>query len=258
MCSFRLVSGMRRRWEMARSSSAVAGKTSTRAKRNLDIPLLLKLYEQMQLLRRFESVAQIACRKGETPGFLHLYIGEEATAVGVCVHLRPTDWITSTHRGHGHSLAKGMDPKILMAELFGKRHGCCGGRGGTMHLYDRSIGLFGTDGIVAAGISHAVGVGMSARANGRDDIGVAFFGDGASNHAGFHESINFAGIQSAPVVFVCENNLYATATPLRTATLNPEIATRAAAYGIPGVAVDGNDVLAIYDAMGQAVHRARR
>jgi 2-oxoisovalerate dehydrogenase E1 component len=243
---------------MARSSSAVADKASARTKRNLDIPLLLKLYEQMQLLRRFESVAQVACRKGETPGFLHLYIGEEATAVGVCAHLRPTDWITSTHRGHGHALAKGMDPNILMAELFGKRDGCCGGRGGTMHLYDRSIGLFGTNGIVAAGISHAVGVGMSARAQGRDDIGVAFFGDGATNHAGFHEGINFAGIQRAPAVFVCENNLYATATPLKTATLNPEIATRAAAYGIPGVAVDGNDVLAMYEAMGEAVHRARR
>jgi 2-oxoisovalerate dehydrogenase E1 component len=244
---------------MARSQrNASAGSDSARAGHNLDIPLLLRLYEQMQLLRRFESVAQIACRKGETPGFLHLYIGEEATAVGACAHLRPTDWVTSTHRGHGHALAKGMHPNILMAELFGKRDGCCGGRGGTMHLYDRSVGLFGTNGIVAAGISHAVGVGMSARAQGRDDIGVAFFGDGATNHAGFHESLNFAGIQKAPAVFVCENNLYATATPLRTATLNPEIATRAAAYGIPGVAVDGNDVLAMYDAMGEAVARARR
>jgi 2-oxoisovalerate dehydrogenase E1 component len=127
-----------------------------------------------------------------------------------------------------------------------------------MHLYDRSIGLFGTNGIVAAGISHAVGVGISARTRGRDDIGVAFFGDGGSNHGGFHEALNFAGIQKAPAVFVCENNLYATATPLKTATLNPEIATRAAAYGIPGVAVDGNDVLAMYEAMGEAVHRARR
>ena len=244
---------------MARSSSSAApGNGSARARRNLDVPLLLHLYEQMLLLRRFESVAQIACRKGETPGFLHLYIGEEATAVGVCAHLRPTDWITSTHRGHGHALAKGMDPNILMAELFGKRDGCCGGRGGTMHLYDRSVGLFGTNGIVAAGISHAVGVGMSARAQGRDDIGVAFFGDGAINHGGFHEALNFAGIQRAPVVFVCENNLYATATPLKIATLNPEIATRAAAYGIPGVAVDGNDVLAMYEAMREAVHRARR
>jgi 2-oxoisovalerate dehydrogenase E1 component len=243
---------------MASSSNAVAGNSSARAGRNLDIPLLLRLYEQMVLLRRFESVAQTACRKGETPGFLHLYIGEEATAVGACAHLRPTDWVTSTHRGHGHALAKGMHPNILMAELFGKRDGCCGGRGGTMHLYDRSVGLFGTNGIVAAGISHATGVGISARAQGRDDIGVAFFGDGATNHGGFHESLNFAGIQKAPAVFVCENNLYATATPLKTATLNPEIATRAAAYGIPGIAVDGNDVLAMYDAMRDAVHRARR
>jgi 2-oxoisovalerate dehydrogenase E1 component len=212
----------------------------------------------MVLLRRFESAAQIACRKGETPGFFHLYIGEEATAVGVAAHLRPTDWVTSTHRGHGHALAKGMAPRVLMAELYGKREGCCGGRGGTMHLYDRSIGLFGTNGIVAAGISHAVGAGMSARLRGADDIGLAFFGDGAVNHGGFHEAINFAGVQRAPVVFVCENNLYATATPLKNATLNPEIATKAAAYGIPGVAVDGNDVIAVYEVAGEAVARARR
>src|SRR5664279_4085679 len=137
----------------------------------LDVSELLGLYEKMVLLRRFETAAQIACRKGETPGFLHLYIGEEATAVGVCSHLRRTDWVTSTHRGHGHALAKGMSPKTLMAELFGKADGCCGGRGGTMHLYDRSVGLFGTNGIVAAGIGHAAGVGMSARQQGRDDIG---------------------------------------------------------------------------------------
>ena len=153
----------------------------------------------MVLLRRFESVAQIACRKGETPGFLHLYIGEEATGVGVCAHLRPTDWVTSTHRGHGHALAKGADPGRVMAELFGKADGICGGRGGTMHLYDKSVGLFGTNGIVAAGIGHAVGIGMSARQRGSDDIGVAFFGDGAANHGNFHEALNFAAVQRAPV-----------------------------------------------------------
>jgi 2-oxoisovalerate dehydrogenase E1 component len=218
---------------------------------------LLALYKKMVLLRKFETAAQSACRKGETPGFLHLYIGEEATAVGVCAHLKPTDWITSTHRGHGHALAKGMDPNILMAELFGKRDGCCGGRGGTMHLYDRSIGLFGTNGIVAAGISHAVGVGIGARARGSDGVGVALFGDGAINHGGFHEAINFAGIQKAPVVLVCENNLYATATPLSKTTLNTDIASKAAAYGIPGVAVDGNDVVAVWEAMAEAVKRAR-
>ncbi|WP_027061965.1 thiamine pyrophosphate-dependent enzyme [Mesorhizobium loti] len=222
-----------------------------------DRQVLLDLFERMVLLRRFESIAQIACRKGETPGFLHLYIGEEATGVGVCAHLRPTDWVTSTHRGHGHALAKGANPGRVMAELFGKADGICGGRGGTMHLYDRSVGLFGTNGIVAAGIGHAVGIGMSARQQGRDDIGVTFFGDGAANHGGFHEALNFAAVQRAPAVFICENNLYATATPLKSITLNPEIATKAASYGMPGVAVDGNDVFAVWLAMKEATERAR-
>lgn len=240
------------------AKSAVKMKTgSVGLPADLDKNTLLSLYERMVLLRRFESAAQIACRKGETPGFLHLYIGEEATAVGVCAHLRPTDWITSTHRGHGHALAKGVPPRALMAELFGKRDGCCGGRGGTMHLYDRGVGLFGTNGIVAAGISHAVGAGISARSRGRDDVAVAFFGDGAINHGGFHEAVNFAAVQRAPVVFVCENNLYATATPLSMATLNTEVASKAAAYGLPGVAVDGNDIVAVWSAMREAAERAR-
>jgi 2-oxoisovalerate dehydrogenase E1 component len=237
--------------------SARRGSGATNYPAGLDRAGLVRLYEQMVLLRTFESAAQVACRKGETPGFFHLYIGQEATAVGICAHLRPSDWVTSTHRGHGHALAKGMAPDVLMAELYGKRDGCCGGRGGTMHLYDRSIGLFGTNGIVAAGISHAVGVGIGARTRGTDDIGVAFFGDGATNHGGFHESLNLAGIMGAAALLVCENNLYATATPLKTATLNPEIATKAAAYGIPGIAVDGNDVLAVYEAAGEAIARAR-
>jgi 2-oxoisovalerate dehydrogenase E1 component len=222
-----------------------------------DREVLLDLFERMVLLRRFESIAQIACRKGETPGFLHLYIGEEATGVGVCAHLRPTDWVTSTHRGHGHALAKGANPGRVMAELFGKVDGICGGRGGTMHLYDKSVGLFGTNGIVAAGIGHAVGIGMSARQRGTDDIGVAFFGDGAANHGNFHEALNFAAVQHVPVVFICENNLYATATPLKNITLNPEIATKADSYGMPGVAVDGNDVFAVWLAMEEATERAR-
>ncbi|RUX05573.1 MAG: dehydrogenase [Mesorhizobium sp.] len=238
--------------------SAARAREDSRSASNLPDPkILLDLFERMVLLRRFESIAQIACRKGETPGFLHLYIGEEATGVGVCVHLRPTDWVTSTHRGHGHALAKGADPGRVMAELFGKADGICGGRGGTMHLYDRSVGLFGTNGIVAAGIGHAVGIGMSARQQGRDDIGVAFFGDGAANHGGFHEALNFAAVQRAPAVFICENNLYATATPLKSVTLNPEIASKAASYGMPGVAVDGNDVFAVWLAMKEATERAR-
>jgi len=195
--------------------------------------------------------------KGETPGFLHLYIGQEATGVGICAHLRRTDWVTSTHRGHGHALAKGADPGRVMAELFGRADGVYGGRGGTMHLYDKSVGLFGTNGIVAAGIGHAVGIGMGARQQGNDGIGVAFFGDGAVNHGGFHEALNFAAVQRAPVVFVCENNLYATATPLKSITLNPEIAQRAANYGMPGIAVDGNDVFAVWSAMKEATECAR-
>ena len=222
-----------------------------------DKDVLVNLFEQMVLLRKFETVAQVACRKGETPGFLHLYIGQEATGVGICAHLRRSDWVTSTHRGHGHALAKGADPKRVMAELFGRADGICGGRGGTMHLYDRSVGLFGTNGIVGAGIGHAVGIGMSARQQGRDDIGVAFFGDGAANHGAFHEGLNFAAVNHAPAVFVCENNLYATATPLKSITLNPEIATKADSYGMPGVAVDGNDVFAVWLAMKEATERAR-
>ncbi len=238
-------------------SAARAGKP-VEPQRNLpDRAVLLELFKKLVLLRRFESVAQIACRKGETPGFLHLYIGEEATGVGICAHLRHTDWITSTHRGHGHALAKGGDPKRIMAELFGKVDGICGGRGGTMHLYDRSIGLFGTNGIVAAGIGHAAGAGIAARQQGRDDIGVSFFGDGASNHGNFHEALNFAAVQRAPAVFVCENNLYATATPFRTVTLNTDIASKAASYGMPGIAVDGNDVFAVWLAMQEATRRAR-
>ena len=238
-------------------SAARAGKPMNDARNMPARQVLIGLFEKMVLLRRFESVAQIACRKGETPGFLHLYIGQEATGVGICAHLRRTDWITSTHRGHGHALAKGGDPKRIMAELFGKADGICGGRGGTMHLYDRSIGLFGTNGIVAAGIGHATGAGMAARQQGRDDIGVSFFGDGGSNHGNFHETLNFAAVQHAPVVFVCENNLYATATPFRTVTLNTDIASKAASYGMPGVAVDGNDVFAVWLAMQEASERAR-
>jgi 2-oxoisovalerate dehydrogenase E1 component len=219
---------------------------------------MIALYRDMVLLRKFELAAQIACRKGETPGFLHLYIGQEATATGVCAHLRRSDWVTSTHRGHGHALAKGMDPRVLMAELYGKHDGCCGGRGGTMHLYDPAIGLFGTNGLVGAGIPSAVGAAISAKFRKTDGVAVSFFGDGATNHAAFHEAINFAGVRRAPAVFVCENNLYATATALSAVTLNPEIATRAAAYGIPGVAVDGNDVVAVFQAARDAVERARR
>lgn len=218
---------------------------------------LLRLYERMLILRDFELSAQAMYKKGEMPGFIHLYVGQEAVATGICAHLTDQDWITSTHRGHGHALAKGMLPRVLMAELYAKETGCCGGRGGRMHLYDPEHGVYGTNGIVAAGIPHAVGAGMSARLRGKDSIGVAFFGDGGANHGAFHESINFAGAQNAPVVFVCENNLYATETPITVATKNPDFASRAAAYGIPGVSVDGNDVIGVWKVMKEAAERAR-
>jgi 2-oxoisovalerate dehydrogenase E1 component len=224
----------------------------------LDRDQLLRLYEQMFLLRQSELAAQMAYKKGEMPGFIHLYVGQEAVAVGLCAHLRDDDWITSTHRGHGHALAKGMPVRALLAELFAKATGCCGGRGGSMHLYDREHGVFGTNGIVGAGIPHAVGAAISARVRNTDGIAAAFFGDGATSHGAFHEALNFAGAQRAGVLFVCENNLYATATPLTLATRNPEIATRASAYGIEGASVDGNDVLAVWKVGREAVARARR
>lgn len=237
-----------------RSSSPVIPE----GKLEFDQKSLLHFYQRMVLLRQSELAAQTAYKKGEMPGFIHLYVGQEAVAVGVCAHLRDDDWITSTHRGHGHALAKGMPVRSLMAELFAKETGCCGGRGGSMHLYDAEHGIFGTNGIVAGGIPHAVGAAISARARGTDGVGVAFFGDGAINHGAFHESLNFAGAQRAPVLFICENNLYATATPLHVATLNTDIASRAASYGITGVSVDGNDVLAVWLAAQSAMKRARR
>jgi 2-oxoisovalerate dehydrogenase E1 component len=220
-------------------------------------PQLLALYRQMFLIRRFERTAQAMLKAGELPGFLHLYVGEEATATGVMAHLRPDDWITSTHRGHGHALAKGVSAKEVMAELGGRATGCCGGRGGTMHLYAPSVGLLGTNGIVASGIPAATGCGISAKVRGTDQVAVAFFGDGATNHGAFYEGINLAGIQNAPVIFVCENNLYATATPLTMATRNTNIASKAQTFGIPGVRVDGNDVLAVWRVTKEAVDRAR-
>jgi 2-oxoisovalerate dehydrogenase E1 component len=223
----------------------------------IDKATRLALYEQMMLIRRFELIAQDVYRKGEMPGFIHLYVGEEATAVGVCAHLRRDDWVTSTHRGHGHALAKGVSPGEVLAELYGRSGGCCGGRGGSMHLYKLDAGLFGTNGFVGGGLPATVGLGFAARTRGTDQVAVAFFGDGAVNHAAFHESINLAGVQKLPVVFVCENNNYATATPLTMATLNTEVATKAASYGIPGVAVDGNDVLAMWEVMRKATARAR-
>ena len=221
-------------------------------------PDLLRLFETMTLLREFELRVQQNYKAGRMPGFVHLYIGQEAVAAGVCAHLKDTDWITSTHRGHGHALAKGVSARQVMAELYGRATGCNGGRGGSMHLYDADVGLLGTNGFVGGGLPSAVGAALSSRVRGTDGVAVAFFGDGAVNHGSFHESVNLAGALGAPVVFVCENNLYATATPLKVATKNTDVASRGAAYGVPGVSVDGNDVAALWEAAKQAIERARR
>jgi len=211
----------------------------------------------MFTIRYFETRGGELCRKGDIPAFIHLYVGEEAVAVGVCSQLHTSDMITSTHRGHGHALAKGADVRRLMAELYGRTDGYCGGRGGSMHIFAPEIGLLGTNGLVAGGIPSAVGAALTAKVKGTDGVAVAFFGDGGSNHGAFHESLNLASAFHLPVIFVCENNLYATATPLATIAGNPEIAQRAVAYGMPGAAVDGQDVLAVREATARAVARAR-
>ncbi len=220
--------------------------------------LVLALYRTMVEIREFELKAYELFRSGKMPGFIHLYVGEEAVATGVCAHLRREDTVTSTHRGHGHALAKGMSPKAAMAELMGKVGGCCGGRGGSMHLYAPELGFLGTNGVVAPGISIAAGSAMSLRLQGTDHVSVSFFGDGAVNNGAFHEGINLAAVWSLPAVFVCENNLYATEMSFARASKNTSVASRAAAYGIPGVELDGNDVLKIYEAAGEAIARARK
>jgi len=233
-------------------------KTAAEELSAFDVEHLLNWYEQMTLVRRFESAVQQLYRKALIPGFIHLYVGQEATAVGVCATLRADDFITSTHRGHGHALAKGVPPKDLMAELCGKAAGCSGGRGGSMHVFAPKYGLYGTTGLVAGGIPVAVGLGFSAKARKTDQVAVSFFGDGAINHGAFHEAANLAAAQNVPVVFVCENNLYATSTPVGVATRTVDLAEKARAYDIPGVSVDGNDVLAVRTVAREAVERARR
>eukprot|EP01050_Picozoa_sp_SAG11_P009235 SAG11_NODE_854_length_6864_cov_6.972087_10_plen_461_part_00 len=238
---------------------------------NLGRTGLIQLYEGMVRVEAFERTLEKRYFAGQIPGPLHLYLGEEAVAVGVCSQLRASDMVTSTHRGHGHAVAKAyyslqsdssaMEESsiALFAELFGRINGVSGGRGGSMHLYDQArSGLLGTNGFVGGGIGLATGCALAARLKGTDGVAVSFFGDGASNHQAFHENLNMATVLSAPVVFVCENNLYATATPLRSITCNPDIASRGAAYGMRSVAVDGNDVVAVALAAKAAVEAARR
>ena len=223
----------------------------------LDKSTALSLYRQMLVIRRTEEQLAKAYQAGLIHGACHTYIGEEAVATGVCAHLSHQDAVFSTHRGHGHALAKGVTPAAVMAELFGRVTGCSQGRGGSMHLFAPEVGMMGTSGIVGPCILQAAGAGYSFKLLGRENVGVAFFGDGASNNGAFHEGLNMAAIWDLPTLFICENNMYATEIPFSYATRNTEVAQRAASYGIPGVMVDGNDVLAVYQVAGEALRRAR-
>ncbi len=219
---------------------------------------LLALYRSMLLIRRCEEQLARSHQRGLVHGACHTYVGEEAIAAGVCAHLRKDDVVFSTHRGHGHALAKGVSARQLLAELFGRSTGCSQGRGGSMHLFAPETGMMGTSGIVGPCILQAAGAGYSFKLFETDQVAVAFFGDGAVNNGAFHEGLNMAGIWKLPVLFVCENNQFATEVPFAYAAANPSVAGRGASYGIPGVDLDGNDVRAVYEAAHEAVARARR
>ena len=217
----------------------------------------LSLYRMMQVIRQTEEELARCHQRGLVHGACHTYVGQEAIATGVCAHLTTQDVVFSTHRGHGHALAKGMPPRELMAELFGRETGCSRGRGGSMHLFSPEIGMMGTSGIVAPCILQACGGGYSSKLMDTGLVAVAFFGDGAVNNGAFHEGLNMASIWKLPVLFVCENNQFATEVPFAYASGNPDVGGRGAMYGMPGVVLDGNDVGSIYEAAGDAVRRAR-
>lgn len=225
--------------------------------RSTSSSVALSLYRTMQIIRQTEEELARCHQRGLIHGACHTYVGEEAIATGVAAHLRPEDVVFSTHRGHGHALAKGMPPRELMAELFGRQTGCSRGRGGSMHLFSPEIGMMGTSGIVGPCILQACGGGYSFKILKTDNVAVAFFGDGATNNGAFHEGLNMASIWKLPVLFICENNQFATEVPFAYAAGNPEVGSRAAAYGIPGYSLDGNDVLEIHRVAGEAVKRAR-
>jgi len=217
----------------------------------------IDLYKKMVTIRLFEEKVQDLYARGLIPGLAHLYIGEEAVATGICANLRREDYITSTHRGHGHVIAKGAGLKYMMAELFGKKTGYCKGKGGSMHIADVEIGILGANGIAGGGIPIAVGAGLSAKMRKTDQVTVCFFGDGASNNGTFHEGLNFASVHRLPVVFICENNLYGISVSQKQHQAIQDISIRAVAYNMPGITLDGNDVLAVYEASGKAIQRAR-
>jgi pyruvate dehydrogenase E1 component alpha subunit len=218
---------------------------------------LVEIYRRMLRIRYFDEAACEQQRQERIPAALHTSTGQEAAVVGACMALRADDYLTGNHRSHGHPIAKGAELPPLMAELFGKRTGVCKGRGGSMHLADFAVGSLGESGIVGAGIPVATGAGLSAQVRGSHQVAISFFGDGASNQGAFHESLNMAAVWKLPVIYFCENNLYAATTAAKDSTSVENIADRAAAYGIPGTVVDGQDAIAVHEATKEAVQRAR-
>ena len=218
---------------------------------------MLDLYRKMRTIREFEETVAKFFSQGEIPGFVHLYIGEEAVATGACAHLEKQDYIASTHRGHGHAIARGASINKMMAEIFGRSDGLCKGKGGSMHIADMELGFLGANGIVGAGLPLAVGAGFAAKYMKTNGVAVCFFGDASSNRGTFHESLNMASVQKLPVVFINENNGYGISMSFKRHSNITDIADRAAAYGMPGIVVDGNDVMAVYEAAEEAIKRAR-
>jgi TPP-dependent pyruvate/acetoin dehydrogenase alpha subunit len=221
-----------------------------------DVPLL-DMYRTMLTIRRFEERCNALYMQGRIPSTLHLYIGQEAVATGVCAHLRDTDYVLSTHRPHGHAIAKGVAPCDIMAELFAKATGCCKGKGGSMHVGDMRVGMPPAIAIVGANAPIATGMALAQKRLGNGGVTACFFGDGAANEGAVHEALNMAAIWDLPLIFICENNLYAASTSFKTAFAIEHVADRAQAYGMPGLIVDGNDVQAVYERSGEAIERAR-
>ena len=217
----------------------------------------LRLFRLVLLIRRFEDRVYRLFLDGEIPGTLHQYQGQEAVAAGVCDVLRRDDWITSTHRPHGHALAKGVSARAAMAELYGKATGCCGGKGGSMHLGDPAVGMLPAIAIVGGGNTVVTGLGLAMKLRRTDQVAVCFFGEGATNEGAFHEGLNFTAVEQLPIVLVCENNLYGASTPYTRVSRVPDVAERAKAYGVPAEIVDGMDALAVRDAAAAAVAAAR-
>lgn len=218
----------------------------------------LALYETMFKIRQFEEKASELFADSLIPGFVHLYSGEEAVATGVCSNLSTKDYITSTHRGHGHIIAKGGDLSRMMAELLAKKDGYCKGKGGSMHISDIEMGILGANGIVGGGQPIATGAALACKMKKTGGVAICFFGDGATNRGTFHESINLAALWALPVVYVIENNQFGEFTSVERACTIKDLCNRAAAYGIPGITVDGNDVLAVHEASGKLIERARK